>query len=58
MKEMRIIIRMDGDYQDEQTSDILDDVRQACMRRNPIDEPSIYVESKIDGSWKIDDSTF
>jgi len=53
MDKFRIVIEMSGNYQSEMLTNILDMVRQVCIRRDPLDEPFISTEvSKDDGkSW-------
>jgi len=45
METVRIVIEFNGEYAQQNADDKIDDVRQLFMRRNPLDEPYIFIES-------------
>jgi hypothetical protein len=47
--ETRIVITFSSEH--DNAKDNVDDVHQLFMRRNPMDEPIIITEGKVDGFW-------
>ena len=42
--KVRIVVEFDGNYAMDMANSNIDDVRQLFMRRNPLDEPRIFIE--------------
>lgn len=53
-EDYRIVIEFHGEHQYDDAQDKIDEVRQVCMRRDPGDEPMIYLEkyNEYGGLWE------